>query len=211
MSKTDDYLPTRWSLLSRLKDVDDREGWREFFETYRDLIFAVAKKAGLTDTEAEEAVQETLITVAKKMPEFQTNPEAGSFKGWLLNTTRWKVTDQFRRRKPDQIHRQHRRPGDSLGGTGTLERLPDEEALQPEEIWDEEWKRNLFNLALRRVEQRTKAKHYQIFYLNVVKDTPGPKVADQLGVSAAQVYIVKHRLSAALKKEVRKLEKELAQ
>jgi RNA polymerase sigma-70 factor (ECF subfamily) len=96
-----------------------------------------------------------------------------------------------------------------MGATGTLERQTDPDALRPGDIWDEEWKRNLFNLALRRLERMTKAKHYQIFFLNVVKDLPGPEVAKQLGVSLALVYVVKHRLSAALKKEVRLLEKEI--
>ncbi|NIP96670.1 MAG: sigma-70 family RNA polymerase sigma factor [Akkermansiaceae bacterium] len=98
-----------------------------------------------------------------------------------------------------------------MGATGTIERLPDTIAMAPEEIWEGEWRRNLFNLALRRLEQKTKAKHYQIFYLNVIKEMSGPAVADQLGVSLAQVYIVKHRLSSTLKKEVRKLEKEMGQ
>jgi hypothetical protein len=30
----DDFLPTRNSLLGRLKDLDDQESWRGFFNTY---------------------------------------------------------------------------------------------------------------------------------------------------------------------------------
>jgi hypothetical protein len=42
----------------------------------------------------------------------------------------------------------------------------------------------------------------------VVKQWPASKVAENLSVSLAQVYIVKHRLSAQLKKEVAILEKQ---
>src|SRR5215510_7750388 len=45
----DDFIPTRHSLLSRLKDYEDQESWRTFFDTYGRLLYRVAAKAGLTD------------------------------------------------------------------------------------------------------------------------------------------------------------------
>ena len=45
---------TRQSLLLRLKDHADQEGWREFFDTYWRMIYAFCLKAGLTEVEAEE-------------------------------------------------------------------------------------------------------------------------------------------------------------
>ena len=63
----DEWIPTRQSLLTRLKHWDDQEGWQEFFDTYWRLIYGVARKAGLNDTEAQEVVQASVITVAKKM------------------------------------------------------------------------------------------------------------------------------------------------
>src|SRR5262245_3171643 len=83
-NQTNDLLPTRWSLLSRLKNWDDQESWQEFFDTYWRLIYSVAVKAGLSDVEAQDVVQETVITVAKKLEQFKTDPAHGSFKGWLL-------------------------------------------------------------------------------------------------------------------------------
>ena len=56
----DEFIPTRASLLSRLKDWEDQTSWREFFDTYGRLIYGVARKAGLADAEAQDAVQETL-------------------------------------------------------------------------------------------------------------------------------------------------------
>src|SRR6266478_5996435 len=79
----DETIATRASLLGRLKDLGDVASWEEFYQTYRELIYSVARKAGLNETEAEEAVQETLISVAKKMPGFKYDPTVDSFKGWL--------------------------------------------------------------------------------------------------------------------------------
>ena len=64
----DQYLPTRASLLERLKDLDDQASWMEFYQTYHELIYSVARRAGLAEQEAEEVVQNTLISVARKMP-----------------------------------------------------------------------------------------------------------------------------------------------
>jgi RNA polymerase sigma factor (sigma-70 family) len=96
----DEVLPTRWTLVERLKDWEDQKTWREFYDSYWRLIYGVALKAGLTEVEAQEVVQETVIGVATKIKDFQADPARGWVKGWLLNTTRWRITDQFRRRLP---------------------------------------------------------------------------------------------------------------
>ena len=96
----EDSYPTRPSLLNRLKDTQDQQSWQEFDDLYRKLIFGFALKAGLTETEAQEVVQETLIAAAKNLPEFRYDPKVCSFKTWLLNLSRWRVQDQLRKRVP---------------------------------------------------------------------------------------------------------------
>src|SRR5262245_48252106 len=96
---SDEPLPTRASLLERLKNTDDHPSWAEFDRTYHGLLVGVARRAGLNEQEADEAVQEMLIAVAKKMPEFRYEPGKDSFKGWLLQIARWKIVDQVRRRR----------------------------------------------------------------------------------------------------------------
>ncbi len=74
--------------MSRLKNRDDQESWREFFDTYWKLIHRVAHKAGLHEDEAQDVVQETILSVAKKMPAFKFDPVQGSFRGWLFQCFR---------------------------------------------------------------------------------------------------------------------------
>ncbi|MEW6302976.1 MAG: sigma-70 family RNA polymerase sigma factor [Verrucomicrobiota bacterium] len=202
----DEFIPTRRTLLSRLKDWDDQESWRDFFNTYWRLIYSVARKSGLSDAEAQEVVQETVISVAKKMGDFKYDPARGSFKGWLLQLTRWRIADQLRRRLPlgDAA-----RPGDDTARTGTIERVADPESLRLDAVWDEEWERNLMDAALARVKRQVNPRHYQIFDLYVLKKWPVGKVASTLGVNVAQVYLAKHRVASLLKRQVKLLEGKL--
>src|SRR5436305_8026562 len=100
MNATDELIPTRQSLLSRLKDWQDHESWKVFFDTYWRLIYKAAIKAGLNDAEAQDVVQDTIISVSKSMPRFKYKTEQGSFKSWLLNVTGWRIINQFKKRRP---------------------------------------------------------------------------------------------------------------
>src|SRR5512134_273675 len=99
-ARSDELLPTRRSLLDRLRNWEDQSSWREFFNTYWKFIYGVAIRSGLSDQEAEDVVQETVLSVAKKMPEFVYDPARCSFKGWLMHVTRLRIMDQLRRRQP---------------------------------------------------------------------------------------------------------------
>src|SRR5258708_27752770 len=97
---SDELIPTRATLIQRLKNWEDQSSWQDFFETYWHLIYGVAIKRGLNKSEAQDVVQETMISVAKHMPGFKYDPAYGSFKAWLLNMTRWRITNQLQRHQP---------------------------------------------------------------------------------------------------------------
>jgi len=199
--KNDPMLATRQSLVARLGDLDDRSRWEEFFETYWRLIHSVAMRAGLHDDEAQEVVQETCIAVARNVARYDS--KEGSFKSWLLQMARWRITDQFRKRD----NRRAVRNDDDTRATGAIERLPGSGEGAFTTMWEEEWQRHTLGAALARVKRRVEAKHYQIFDCAVVKQWSAAKVAKQLGVNIAQVYLVKHRLKAMLKKELAEIER----
>jgi len=203
-SNPDDTIPTRQSLLERLKDWKDQTSWQDFFNTYWKLIYGVARQAGLTEPEAQDVVQETVLSVAKKMGEFKTDPSFGSFKSWLLHTAQWRISDQFRKRKSGADRGGGRREKNT--GTSTIERIPDPAGLDLDAIWDAEWEKHLFEAAIERVKTQVKPKHYQIFDLYVIKQWPVEKVARTLEINVGQIYLAKHRVSALIRREVKKLE-----
>jgi len=200
-----DSIATRASLLGRLKNWDDASSWEDFTKTYWRLIYGVARQAGLSDEEARDVVQETLLGVAKNIHEFESSPERGSFKNWMLNITRWRVADCFRKRPPVREPRAPSR--EASEGTATVERVPAPEELDA--LWEAEWKKNVFETAVARICQRVKPKHAQIFDLYAVRHWSAAKVAAELSVSIIQVYLVNHRLTKLLKTEVAYIRKKL--
>src|SRR5882757_2697546 len=132
IKETGELLPTRQSLLSRLKDWNDHESWRDFFETYWKLIYHTSIKAGLTDAEAQDVVQETVLSVCKSMRTFEYNAKNGSFKAWLLRLTRWRIGDQFRRRQKAIKSIESR---ETSTGTATMERIADPASQPLEAAW----------------------------------------------------------------------------
>ncbi len=198
-----DLVPTRRSLLTRLKQWDDQEGWQRFFDTYWKLIFTVALRAGLSNTEAEDVVQETMMSVARQMPEFKYDPRLGSFKSWLFLLTHRRITDHLRKQYR-RIKTHEPAPG-ATPRTAILESIPDTRGSALDAMWEEEWKRQMFEAALGRVKHQVEPKHFQIFDCYVIKEWPVKEVSQTFGISTGQVYLIKHRLSALLADEVKSL------
>ena len=205
--KSSEFIPTDSSLLCQLKDWHDAASWQRFSDTYRNLIYNTAIKAGLTHAEAQDVLQDTLLSVAKKMHDFTYDPALGSFKGWLLQLTGWRIKNQLKKRLPAD----HLRPlfSKDASRTSTAARVPDPGTLDMGAFWDQEWRKNLMDVAIGRVKQTANPRQYEIFHLHVVKKLSAGEVAKALNVNAAQIYLAKHRITALVKKEVRRLEKEM--
>jgi RNA polymerase sigma-70 factor (ECF subfamily) len=186
-----------------MQDREDQDSWKDFFDTYWRLIYSFALKSGLTDAEAQDVVQETVISVAKDIQKFKRDRTLGSFKGWLRNLTRWRIVDQLRKRDRS-IPAGNNRSNPST----SLDEIADPVSAGLEAIWEADWQANLLETAMERVKPRVKEEHYQIFDLNVVRQWPAGKVAQTLGVNIGRVYLAKHRVMSLIKKEIRALEKQ---
>jgi len=214
-----ELIPTRASLLERLKSLEDQASWQEFFDTYWRLIYNVARGAQLTDTEAHDVVQETMVTAVKHLPKFQYDPTR-SFKGWLLKATRCRIIDQLRKRAPLSAHRCFSSDTGTTSGTDTVANVADPACPPIDDIWEKEWRNNLFDAALSKIKKGVDPRQYQIFDCCLKeeqrqggagvakKDSVAEKVAETFGVSVNYVYVAKHRVKELIKTEVRRLRKE---
>jgi RNA polymerase sigma-70 factor (ECF subfamily) len=206
--RTDSLLPTRQSLLTRLRDWQDQDGWREFFDTYWRLIYNVARKSGLNDLEAQEVVQATFIYLSRRMPKFRYEPARGSFKSWLRVVTRSRISVHRRSEKAGEVFIREPLPGEGGEEVAEWEQLAEPAADALDEVWQREWEENLLNAAYRRVRSRVSAQQLLIFRLATTEELALTQVAKKLDVSLAQVYLARHRVGKLLKAEVQRLRRE---
>lgn len=201
-----DALPTRQSLLSRLRDCEDQDGWREFFDTYWRLIYRVARQAGLDDATAQDVVQNTFVYLARRMPKFQYDASRGSFKSWLRRVTGSRIL-VFRRRAEAKEPPLPSLPLDS-DDPNVWELIPDPAADALDEVWQREWEENLITAALHRIRAKVSGQQLMIFEMAVLAQVPLKQVARKLDVSVMQVYLARHRVGKLFKSEVERLRKE---
>ena len=199
---------TRRSLLSRLKNLGDQKSWNDFYETYQALIHKMAVRRGLDYHEAEDVVQETVISIAEKMSNtvkpYEYNGNV-TFKGFLRSITYYRIVDQFRKRPSE------RRAGD-LAQDGAadielIERFADPATEGEDPIWKAEWNGYLIKAALEKLKGRATTDDLRIFYLYVIRGQAPKMVAQNRSVPIEQVYQVKHWLSPMFKEAVRKIER----
>lgn len=200
-----DPAATRSSLVHRLRDWSDHGSWQDFFDTYWKLIYAVAIKAGLSEAEARDVVQETVVAVAKQMRDGGYDRTKSSFKNWLCLITRRRIIDHFRKRTDPKL-RATPEVREDTSRTDTIDRVPDPASLELDSVWEEEWQKNLLEAAIERVKQQVTPKQYQIFDLSVLRNLPVGEVTKLLKVNTAQVYLARHRVGALIKKEAKRLE-----
>jgi RNA polymerase sigma factor (sigma-70 family) len=205
---TNSLLPTRQSLLSRLRDWRDQAGWREFFDTYWRLIYNVARKSGLTDAQAQDVVQSTFIYLARKMPRFHYDRARGSFRSWLRVVTRSRINVYRRTEHANDPFIRQPFPDARNDESDDLAQIPDPAGDALDQLWQREWEENLFTTAMRRLRSKVSSQQLLIFRLATLGELPLTQVTKKLGVSLAQVYLARHRVGKLFKAEVLRLRKE---
>jgi RNA polymerase sigma factor (sigma-70 family) len=198
-NQSDELIPTRATLLGRLKNWKDQSSWQEFFDTYWKLIYGVARKAGLNEVEAQDVLQATMALVADQMPTFKYDPKIGSFKAWLRNLTRLQVISHSLKRRATPGETSNRAlTGESHPSGGTVDRM-----------WETEWKINLLEAAITNVKRRLDPEKYQIYDFCVNKKWSPEKVASVFGVSAEEARLAKESITEMIRDELKRLEQEM--
>lgn len=194
-----ELIPTRASLLGRLKNSKDQSSWQEFFDTYSPLIFAVAQKAGLSDAQAKAVLKATVASVAEHMPSFRYDPRIGSFKVWLRNLTRLQIVSLTLKKRTSATDR----------GREVLQNVSHATEQNMELWWEVEWKANLHTAAVSNVKRRLNPKEFQIYDLQVNKGWTPERVAALLEISTEETLRAKANITEMIQAEARRLEEKM--
>jgi RNA polymerase sigma factor (sigma-70 family) len=195
-----DPLKTRLSLIEKLRDQSDQESWERFYDIYSPLLFRFSRSLGMTASESEDLVQETVISVSKSIGNYRYEPTKCSFKGWLFMIIKRRLIDlrRFQSRRKTQLH-------DSLDQQEKdidKHNLVDSGYLAPDqELWESDWELFVRERAYEILKKTAKIEHLQVFDLSVNKGLEVAEISRFLEISKASVYLILHRMRKTLKKE----------
>lgn len=191
---------TSTTLLNSLVEAPaNQAAWRTFCERYGPAVFRFARRRGLSESDADEVLSETLTAAFEAHRQKRYDRSRGRFRTWLFGIAMNKVRETRRRYG---VHRQ---------GIEGLAKSHGDEAIEPrsdEEVdtqFGVDVERTLAWQCLDAVRSRVAPLTYQAFDLYVLKERPAAAVARMLGIGVSAVYVAKSRVLAGARREFEKL------
>ena len=190
---------TRVTLLLRLKRAGEENDWEDFYHQYARFIMSVALRSGLSQRDAEDILQETMMEMMRVMARFDYDPAKGTFRGFLRKIVTRKAA-RYRARQPNHV---------SLDllvskGDALLMELIDEEGLS--ELFkgiDAVWKAAVLEEAAHRLVADHGVHEENVAVMDaLLKGSTVEEIAAQTGKTANAIYQVKHRVQKILRDTV---------
>jgi RNA polymerase sigma-70 factor (ECF subfamily) len=179
------------SLLERLRQPAADDAWARFVRLYTPLLIHWARRAGLSEAESADLVQEVFTLLVSKLPQFEYD-KAGSFRGWLRTVTLNKWRQNGRRAALPMANHEG-----ALDGATTPDPL--------EAYWDGEYRQQLVGQALRLMQAEFQPTTWKACWEHVVSGKSAAQVATELNLTPGAVRAAKFRVLNRLRQELRGL------
>ncbi|MCH2133016.1 MAG: sigma-70 family RNA polymerase sigma factor [Phycisphaerales bacterium] len=188
---------TTTALLNNLHDADNDAAWREFDERYRPILVGFARRLGLSEADAVDVAQETMVQFIKEYREGKYDRERGRLRSWLLGIARFRVAGIYRKRAVSRVSR----------GESAIVDMPRDDEF--EEAWDTERRMTILRSALEKLRTTTKIadKTVRAFEMVALQQRPTAEAAAELEMTENDVYLAKSRVASKLREIVASLEK----
>jgi RNA polymerase sigma-70 factor, ECF subfamily len=191
-----DLYRTSTVLLNGLRDSSDSNIWASFDRRYRPIIVGFALSLGLRPQDAADVAQETMTQFLLEFRAGHYDPARGRLRTWLIALAKSRIA---------QLRRSRARLRDWRGDSALID-LADEAEL--DRLWQNERRKYILQQALVQLRTCTRFEGRTIdaFELLVLRAMPVGAVANQLGMSAHDVYLAKSRVTRRLRELVATLE-----
>ena len=185
---------TSGSLIARMKRREP-DAWQKVSDIYTPLVYSWARRGGLIDADAADAVQEVFQSVYRHSADFDVKNQHTSFRAWLWTITRNQVRLFYRRRGDTPV---------AHGGTDFVRQLNE----YPD--WIDNEKEPVTSIELHALLQRTLVvirsdfddNTWQAFRRLTVEGHAAGDIAVELGISPGAVRQAKYRVLCRLREEM---------
>ncbi len=180
-------------LLEAAKDWSNDACWREFYDRYAPAIRRHACASGLSETEAEDVLQETMMKVTRYLPRFEYDRTVCRFRTWLNQIVNQRIFESLHQRKRSVFSEQSL---DELHDAVSTAEVTVEDPVAKAEV-----ERRLLEACLSRVRAKAKPRHWQVFEAHALHGLSAEETARLHKTTAANVWVIRHRLVKALRLE----------
>lgn len=176
--------------------VGGDQAWRRLIDRYSRRVYRWCRCSGLQAADASNVTQEVFRALARKLPDFERGPHVGSFRCWIRTIAKNKIHDHFRQmgRQLDvaaggtDAHRGWAHVASHAAAAGAGEAT---QTLSGYRTLDATW--------LSRIRAEFSDRDWRFFWRLVVDGQSAVDVADEFGVTANAVRLVKMRILRRLR------------
>lgn len=185
---------TSISLLDRARIDTESDAWRELSEIYTALLISWMRRYDLQTSDADDLVQEVLLTIARELPMFEHSGRTGAFRSWIRTILAHRMQNHWRSRRY--------RPA-AKGGSSVLDELRalEDAHSSVSQIWDSEHDRHVLSKLLAGLRGRFQENTWQAFERQMLNGESPDLVATALNMPIHSVYVAKSRVLNALRSE----------
>ncbi|MCG8403671.1 MAG: sigma-70 family RNA polymerase sigma factor [Phycisphaerales bacterium] len=199
MFQSRDFPDTRASLLSVLGGSGTTDtAWREFFWLYAPAVYRVARCHQLDTYDADDVVQQVMMSVAAHIGDFSYQRDRSRFRSWITTITRNKVRDLGRRKKTAY----------AAQNQILFDECHDLACDSPDfaSLWEQEWQKQDMLWCLQQIRADLAPRKFKAFSLYVLNGVSAEETAKQVGMSIGHVYVTRTEIVKRLRSMARELE-----
>ena len=188
---------TRETLLLKMKNQHDDHSWEDFLFFYKNYIYAMIYKMGVSSSEADDLAQKILLALWQKLPTFEYHPEKCKFRTWMTSIINNNCKLYFRTAS------RYQNKIDKYANEEANDHNPDIEAIS-----EKEWKDHIVKLASETISQNFSDQESECLKL-ILKATPVETISETLNLKKNTAYVMRQRILEKLNRKVRYLNEEL--
>lgn len=193
-----EFPETQSLLLANIQSLENREAWEEFVLLYRPVIYRMARRRGMQDSDAQDLTQDVLLRIARSIENWEPQPDV-RFRHWLRRVASNAILTA--------LSKSNRQP--AVGGSKIDQRIaeaPEIEAATQE--LQNECRRELYQRAATIVKSDVSTATWQAFEETVIQGRSCEDAAKLLDKSIGTIYASRSRVLKRLQQEVQRLEEQ---
>jgi len=194
-----EFPETSHSLIARIQELGDAASWAEFLRIYQPVVYRIARRRGLQDADAQDAVQQVFVSISRSIEGWQGGSNRPPFRAWLTTIARNAILKALTRQPRDR----------AAGASSVMEMLhqvPDcDETASDLQI---ETQREFVLRAAEQVRAEFTTETWTIFWQTAIEGVPIADIAKSMGRTPGSIYVARHRILARIKDAVQAMSRD---